>query len=146
MLVLSGDDCQTITASSDTPTQDDVDTINMMLFAKDRFSVSGTAYHEMAQACRSMPRHYKLKQRISELNRLWNIHSTPNGVLGVQQSLEDRLRVRVSRLHQTTQPDTPFHAAKKVRVKLSGDGTWVGKRLHIVNFTFTVFGGGLGSL
>ena len=27
---------------------------------------------------------------------------------------------------------------QEVRVKLSGDGTCVGKRLHVVNFTFTL--------
>lgn len=33
----------------------------------------------------------------------------------------------------------PFSCStKKIRVKLSGDGTQIGKRLHVVNFTFTV--------
>ena len=67
------------TSSMDKPTQGDMDIVNMMLYAKDRFSVSGSAYHEMAQACRQMPRHYKLKERIRELNQLWNISPTPNG-------------------------------------------------------------------
>ena len=58
--------------------------------------------------------------------------------MGVQQALEDRLRVRICTLLQTAQPDAPFRIQQKVRVKLSGDGTWVGKRLHLVNFTFTL--------
>ena len=45
----------------------DVDMISMMLYVKDKYNVSGTAYHEMAS------RHYRLKQRISELNSKWNI-------------------------------------------------------------------------
>ena len=130
-IVLSEEECQTLTSSMDKPTQDDMDIVNMMLYAKDRFSVSGSAYHEMAQACREMPRHYKLKERIRELNKLWNICPTPNGVVGVQQALEDRLRVRICTLLQTAQPDAPFRIQQKVRVKLSGDGTWVGKRLHL---------------
>jgi len=137
-IVLSEEECQTLTSSMDKPTQDDMDIVNMMLYAKDRFSVSGSAYHEMAQACREMPRHYKLKERIRELNKLWNICPTPNCVVGVQQALEDRLRVRICTLLQTAQPDAPFRIQQKVRVKLSGDGTWVGKRLHLVNFTFTL--------
>ena len=40
--------------------EEELDTINMMLYVKDRFNVSGGAYHEMAQLCRDMPRHYKL--------------------------------------------------------------------------------------
>ena len=51
------------TSSMDKPTQDDMDIVNMMLYAKDRFSVSGSAYHEMTQACRQMPCHYKLKKK-----------------------------------------------------------------------------------
>ena len=34
--------------------------------------------------------------------------------------------------------DATFRHTKQIRVKLSGDGTWVGKRLHVVNFTFTI--------
>ena len=122
----------------DKPTQGDMDIVKMMLYAKDHFSVSGGAYHEMAQACRQMPRHYKLKERIRELNQLWNISPTPNGVVGVQQALEDRLRVRISTVLQTPQPDAPFRIQQKVLVKLLGDGTWVEKRLPLVNFTFTL--------
>jgi hypothetical protein len=35
-------------------------------------------------------------------------------------------------------PDAPFLINKMVRVKLSGDCTRIGKRLHVVNFTFTL--------
>ena len=44
----------------------------MLLYVKDTHNVSGNAYHEMAQLCNAMPQHYKLKQHIIELNRLWN--------------------------------------------------------------------------
>ena len=40
-----------------------------------------------------MPRHYKLKDRIAELNKHWNIRPTPEGTCGVQQSLEERLQL-----------------------------------------------------
>ena len=66
----------------------DVDILNIMLYVKDKYNISGTAYHEMAQLCKNMPRHYKLKERISELNKLWNIHPMPDDV-GVQQSFEE---------------------------------------------------------
>ena len=83
-------------------TQEDFDLINMMLLIKDKHCISGRGYHEMASVCKEMPRHYKLKRRIKELNSLWNITPAPNGILGVQQSLEDRLFIRVSRLLKTT--------------------------------------------
>lgn len=75
------------------PSEKDVDILNMMLYVKDKYNISGTAYHEMAQLCKNMPRHYKLKERISELNKLWNIHPMPDDVVGVQQSFEERLRI-----------------------------------------------------
>ena len=95
----------------------------MMLYIKERFDVSGSAYHEMAKICHQMQRHYRLKQRIAELNKLWNITPTPNGVIGVQQSFKERLENRVRHLISTCSPSAPFMANKKVRIKLSGDGT-----------------------
>ena len=69
--------------------QEDIDTVNMMLFVKDKYNVSGQAYHEMRKVCKQMPTHYKVKKRIAEINTMWKIRPTPNGTVGVQQSLED---------------------------------------------------------
>ena len=63
----------------------------MMLFIKDKYNVSGSAYYEMASLCSQMPRHYRLKQRISELNSKWSIRPTPEGTIGVQQPLKECL-------------------------------------------------------
>ena len=79
-------------------TNDQVDTLNMMLYIKDRYNVSGGAYHEMAQICKALPRHYRLKDRVAELNKRWNIHPTPPGTSGVQQSLEERLKTCLEHL------------------------------------------------
>lgn len=70
----------------------EMDTINMMLYIKDKYNISGGAYHEVTQICKEMPRHYKLKERINELNKIWNIQPTPNGTCGVQQSFKERLQ------------------------------------------------------
>ena len=79
-------------------TEEEVDLLNMMLYIKDKYNVSGAAYHEMAQLCKSMPRHYKLKDRIAELNALWKIFPMPDGILGVQQSFEERLQICLQHL------------------------------------------------
>lgn len=78
--------------------ESDFDQVNMMLFIKDSYNVSGNAYHEFARITKEMPRHYRLKKRISELNSLWKIVPTPDGS-GIQQSLEDRLRDRLAQYH-----------------------------------------------
>ena len=40
-----------------------------------------------------------------------------------------------------TPSDVKFLIDKKVRVKLTGDGTNIGKRLHVINFGFTLLEG-----
>ena len=51
----------------------DLDMLNMIIYVKDSYNVSNVAYREMAQICKQLPRHYKVKERISELNKQWNI-------------------------------------------------------------------------
>ena len=117
---------------------DDVDMIDMTLYVKDWYNVSHDAYHELAKLCKEMPRQYKIKQRISELNSRWDIRPTPNDTHGVQQSLKDRLQIRLEHLLKTADKMAKFIVEKRVNVKLSGDGTRIGKRLHVVIFTFTL--------
>ena len=74
------------------------DLVSMMLYVKDRYHISGNAYHELASLCHAMPRHYHLKDKIRQLNSKWNISQTPEGTVGVQQSLEERLRICMERL------------------------------------------------
>ena len=78
--------------------EQEADLVSMMLYVKDRYNISGSAYHEMASLCREMPRHYRLKDRIAELNSNWNIVPTPEGTVGVQQSLQERLTLCLERL------------------------------------------------
>ena len=136
-IVLNKQHCEEIFGQSEI-TDDELDMINMLLFVKDKYDVSGRAYHEFATVCKQLPRHYKLKRRISELNELWNIQPTPNNTCGVQQSLEDRLRLHITHLHKVAPKDAQFRTQKKIRVKLSGDGTNIGKHLRVINFTFTL--------
>ena len=115
-----------------------------LLFVKNWYNISGEAsYHELASICKALPQHYGIKQRITELNRLWNIKPTPHGTIGLQQSLRDRLQVRLAHLLRISKPDATFLQEKVLHFKLSGDGTNIGKRLHIINFTFTLLEGSL---
>ena len=65
--------------------------LDMILLVKDSYSVSDVAYHEMGQLCKQLPRQYKIKEQIKDLNEHWNIKPLPNDIDGVQQSLEDGL-------------------------------------------------------
>ena len=56
--------------------EQEADLVSMML---DRYNISSNAYHKLASLCRAMSRHYKLKERIAQLNSNWNIVPTPAG-------------------------------------------------------------------
>ena len=67
-----------------------------------------------------------LQKKINELNEKWEIELMPNGISGVQQKFEPRLKDRLRCLIECCPEDAEFKVAKKIRVKLSGDGTKVG--------------------
>ncbi len=127
-----------ILGPSDQISDASLDTLNMLLYVKNSYNISGCAYHELASICKGLPKHYTIKQRIQELNKMRNIRSTPNGIVGVQQSLEDRLRVRLRHLISASDESAEFRQKKELYVKLSGDGTCIGKRLHVITFGFTL--------
>ena len=135
---LSRSDSISLFGSADNTSEENLAIINMLPFVKDWYKISGEAYHELASICKALPRHYGIKQRITELNRLWNIKPTPHGTIGLQQSLRDRLQVRLAHLLRISKPDATFLQDKVLHIKLSGYGTNIGKRLHIINFTFTL--------
>ena len=59
----------------------------------------------------------------------------PFGTLGLQQSLRERLCICVAHLLEVCGADGDL---LQDHVKLSGDGTNIGKWLHVVKFTFTL--------
>ena len=87
--------------------QEELDKLDMAIYIKDKYNITGNAYHEMAQLFKEMPRHYKIKDRIKELNKAWNIKPTPEGTCGVQQSLEKHLKVHLK--HMVTAMCQPYN-------------------------------------
>ena len=112
--------------------------ISQVLYAKDRYGISNTAYHELSMLNPSLPRTNQLNKHTKELNQQWKIDATPGDKKGVQQSLSSRLTERVKVLVCTTSSDSQFQQTKTVRVKLTGDGTYLGSKIHVVTFGFTV--------
>ena len=84
--------------------------------------------------CKNMPRSWKLKDIVHKLNSKCEIKPTP-GLTGVQQSLKARLVTRIECLIDTIPEDTTDYV---LRVRLNGDGTKIGRNLHVINFTFTL--------
>ena len=113
---------------------DDLDNINMWLYLKDKFNISNEAWHEIAMKANGVPNTYSIKKRINELNSKWNLKPTPGDTEGVQLGFSDSLKEHIVKLQQTGE----IKDEETIKIKLSGDGTNIGKRLTVVNFTFTI--------
>ena len=116
----------------------DPDTLHKVLYAKERFSISNEAYHELSMLDSALPRSWKLKAEVKEMNKRWKISPTPGSTVGVQQSLKQRLIDRLKHLQSIASDDSGFKLNSTVGVKLTGDGTYIGSRQHIITFGFTI--------
>ena len=112
-----------------TLTDNQLDDISLMLYVKDKFHISDLAWREVSQLANDVPSLYSLKSRIDFLNKKWNILPTS----GVQMKLSDSLHDQLKRLHETG-----VNLSDIIKIKVSGDGTRVGKRLQLLNVTYTI--------
>ena len=114
-------------------TDTQVDDINYWIHIKDKLNISNEAWHEMAMKSKSIPNTYQTTQRINELNKYWKIRNTPGEAEGVQISFKESIEEQISNLQIKGDLE-----GDKIRVKISGDGTCIGKRLKLVNVTYTI--------
>ena len=115
-------------------TNDDLHNINMWLYLKHKFNISNEAWHEIAMKANGVPNTYSIKKRIKELNSKWNLKPTPGDTEGVQLGFSETLQEHIVKLQQTGE----IKDGETIKINLSGDGTNIGKRLTVVNFTFTI--------
>ena len=109
--------------------------LNMLLYAKEKFNMSNEAYHEMSMIFdKSLPRSHILKKKVKDLNNSFNIKPMEGSVEGFEQSIKEVLpQIILGHLENEN-----FTVPEVIRVKMSGDGTWLGSKLHVINFTFTL--------
>lgn len=73
------------------------------------------------------------------MNIQWQVFPTPgDNTIGVQQSFKRKHKDRIRSLEQNSSSDALFRKTSTVHVKLTGDGTYIGPRQHIVTFGFTL--------
>ena len=65
-----------------------------------------------------------------------SLHGTPDGTVGIQVKLCDSLLQNVPYINTDD----------KLKIKITGDGTSVGKRLHVVNIGYTIINEGRKSM
>ena len=114
-----------------------IDSPELALFVKDRFGLSDMAYHELAMVCRALPTLSKLKGVAKHFNSQWELQSCPEND-GIQQSFKSRLTTRVTQLVE----EEKISPGDRLKVKLSGDGTKICRKLNLINITFTLLNEG----
>ena len=117
-----------------TESDKNLDYVNLLLYIKDKFNISNTAWHELSVVSKGLPLTYSLKKRIEARNKNWHIFPTPGSSDGVQIKLEDSLKEQTERLLA----GNIIKANETLKIKLSGDGTRIGKRLQLLNVTYTI--------
>ena len=115
---------------------DDHDSAKFALFVKDKFCLSDEAYHEVALLSSSLPQLHTVKRLTKSLNAQSNISPTV-GVVGVKQKVQERLELHLSELDRKGELQRIVKSGSCIRIKLSCDGTKVGRTLHVINFIFT---------
>ena len=126
-------DCNKVPVPADK--KDDKLVVEKTLYIKDRYNISNVSYHELAMINTDLPRISTIVKASRELNVKYTIHPTPGKVTGVQQSLKERLTIRI---HHLLKLKPSFSLIRHVRVKITGDGTVVCRSLHLVVIAFSI--------
>ena len=108
------------------------------LYIKEKYNICNEAYHELAMTNPKLPSSYRLLKAAKEINSESIIRSTPGKAIGVQQSLKERL---TRRLHHLLKVNPNFRQSViqvKNQLKITGDGTYVSRGMHILVIAFTL--------
>ncbi len=68
--------------------------LHSSLYIKDKFCISDEAFHETCMLP-SLPKSGQVKRLAHKMNSKYEILNTPNGTIGVQQSLKSRIEIRM---------------------------------------------------
>lgn len=120
-------------SGTDFITDTDLKLINMVAYIKEKHMVPDRAYHELSMIFKNLPRSYRVKDRMEKLTESLEITNVPGDYFGVQQSIHSTLEHRIKHdLHDcVTDGD-------RIKIKISGDGTKLGKRCHVLTFGYSV--------
>lgn len=123
------------------PSLSSTETLKKCLWAKEKYNISDVAYRELsAILSKNMPRLYQLQKHIQEINEEWQVFpiektepgTENNSITGWQVHVKDLLIERAQKLIET------HPHLDHLDVKLSGDGTCVGRSLSLVQMSITI--------
>ena len=116
-------------------TQADKENLEQLLFLLDKFCVSDDLYHELTIQYNDLPRSYLIKQKRSDLNKLFHIERTPGNYPGAQISFKDTLQEHI-RGYLKSNPNHPLE--EPIKVKISGDGAKMSRTTNFMILSFSL--------
>lgn len=133
-LTLVDEDALQLDSEAKEITDQDLDDVNYWILIKDKYNLSNEAWHELAMKCKEIPTKGKISREIGELNKRWSLKETPGEAEGLQISFKESLTEQLLRL----QENSKLGDDATIKIKISGDGTNIGKRLKLENITYTI--------
>lgn len=117
--------------------KDEMDLMTILLI-KDLYGISHKGYLKLASSS-SLPSLKAIKAKSDELNKRFSIMQLPNtsGVFEPFQVKLLRMLEIISAVEKKEHRQIISHLSE-LGISISGDGTWVGKRLEVVNISFTL--------
>ena len=112
---------------------DKLDDVLLLLYIKDKFNISNKAWCEISMFSSKLPSYYTLNNRLKSLNKQWVVYPTPGGADGVQVKFKESLLMQVERLLRNR-----LISGNILKIKLTGDGTRVGKHLQLLNISYCI--------
>lgn len=109
---------------------------DILLFWKDKNLVSNAAFHELSmfltEKAVPFPKFNKIQKRITELDSSIILSRTPGAFVGIQQTFSQSISNHVRNLLAMGK----LSGINDLQIKLSSDGTRVGKRMHLITFGY----------
>lgn len=112
----------------------DIDNLNTWLYLKDKFQISNEAWREISKHASDVPNLYNMEKWVQLVNSKWSLKPTPGDTEGIQISFVESLEENIRQL----KANQVINDKDTTKVKLSGDGTNIGKRLTLENVTYTI--------
>ncbi|VDI54779.1 Hypothetical predicted protein [Mytilus galloprovincialis] len=120
-----------------TESQSENDEIRLkeILFLLDKFAISDQAYHEIAMKTNDLPKFYLIKNCRDKFNEGIQLERTPGNVPGAFLNFRSEVENAIKQKFNDVPTDD---AQKKVRIKVSGDGTKVSRISNYVVMSFSL--------
>ena len=84
-----------------------------------------------------LPSYYNLNNNLKSLNKHWVVYPTPGCADGVQTKFKESVLMQLERLSRDR-----MISGNILKIKLTGDGTRIGKHLQLLNRSYCIINEG----